>query len=307
MGAKLAYYLFVRPMSALPLPILYLFSDFFYFLTITVLPYRRKVIDENLQRSFPKKSKKDIKKLRRQFYRHFSQILIEGIANLHLSKEQLLKRIQVKNPEVMNELFEKNKSVILVGGHFNNWEWVISSQNLLFPHQAMGIGMPMTSKFWDAKVNAKRERFGMKVIHSGNFRNEIENYSKEPVAILTLSDQAPGDARKSYWMTFLNQQTPILFGAEMMAHSYDFAVVFISMTRIKRGFYQMELNLITDKPKKLKWGEITEAHAQLLEKEIKKTPANWLWSHKRWKREIPEDLDELKKEQHAKFNERFGY
>jgi KDO2-lipid IV(A) lauroyltransferase len=265
------------------------------------------VIEENISRSFPKMNFREKRYLRNKFYRHFADILIEGIANLSLSERQLRKRLVVKNPELMEELYRKQRSVILVSGHYNNWEWLISAQNFLFPHQAMGIGMPMTSKFWDKKVNQRRQRFGMKVVHSGNFKEEIENTMNRPIAVLTLSDQSPGNSRKSYWMEFLHQPTAVLFGAEMMAHTYDMAVVFYSMRKIKRGHYEMELTLITEEPTSTKWGEITEAHTHLLEKEILNKPEHWIWSHKRWKREVPSDLEKLKKEQHEKFDAHFGY
>ena len=306
MGAALAYYLIVRPLSMLPLFILYRFSDLFYFLLITIFPYRKTVIDENIRRSFPQMSEVEQRAIRKKFYRHFADILIEGIANLSMSQSELSKRFKVINPEVMQEMYDKKKSVILVSGHYNNWEWLISAQQFLFPHQAMGIGMPMTSKFWDKKVNERRQRFGMKVVHSGNFKAEIKAM-KEPVAILTLSDQSPGDSKKSYWMDFLNQPTAVLFGTEQMAHTYDMAVVFFAVRKIKRGYYEMELKLITEEPRKLPWGAITEAHTRMLEYEIRHKPENWIWSHKRWKREMPDDLETLKKEQHEKFNAHFGY
>jgi KDO2-lipid IV(A) lauroyltransferase len=290
----------------LPLFILYRFSDLFYFLLITIFPYRKTVIDENIRRSFPQMSEVEQRAIRKKFYRHFADILIEGIANLSMSQSELSKRFKVINPEVMQELYDKKKSVILVSGHYNNWEWLISAQQFLFPHQAMGIGMPMTSKFWDKKVNERRQRFGMKVVHSGNFKEEIKGM-KEPVAILTLSDQSPGDSRKSYWMDFLNQTTAVLFGTEQMAHTYDMAVVFFALKKVKRGYYEMELKLITEEPRKLPWGAITDAHTRMLEYEIRYKPENWIWSHKRWKREIPEDLELLKKEQYEKFNAHFGY
>lgn len=306
MGAALAYYLIVRPLSMLPLFILYRFSDLFYLLLISVFPYRKTVIDENIPRSFPQMSELNHRAIRKKFYRHFADILIEGIANLSMSQTELIKRFKVINPEVMKEMYDKKKSVVLVSGHYNNWEWLISAQQFLFPHQAMGIGMPMTNKFWDKKVNERRQRFGMKVVHSGNFKEEIQSM-KEPVAILTLSDQSPGDSRKSYWMEFLNQPTAVLFGTEQMAHSLDMAVVFFAIRKIKRGYYEMELKLITEEPHKLTWGAITEAHTRMLEYEIRHKPENWIWSHKRWKREMPDNLETLKKEQHEKFNAHFGY
>lgn len=303
MGARLAYYLIVFPISKLPFWGIYLLSDILYG-AFRVFPYRKKVIEGNIRRSFPEKSDKEIDTLVNQFYRHFTDILAEGIKNLSISREELQKRYRIKNPEVMQKLYEQKKSVLLVSGHYNNWEWLITSQNFLFPHQAMGIGMPLTSKFWDKKVNERRERFGMIVVHSKNFREKIKE-QMHPTAILTLSDQSPGDARKSYWMEFLNQQTAVLFGAEQMAHEYGFAVVFYHTRKIKRGHYEMELQLITDNPTTMKWGEITEAHTHLLEKAILEQPAFWLWSHKRWKREVPKDLEQLKEEQKKKFEQKF--
>lgn len=303
MGAKLAYYLIVFPISRLPFWCIYLLSDLLY-VVFRIVPYRKRVIEGNIRRSFPEKTDREINRLVKQFYRHFTDILAEGIKNLSISEKELRKRYNVRNPEVMEHLYQQNKSVLLVSGHYNNWEWLITSQNFLFSHQAMGIGMPLTSKFWDKKVNERRERFGMVVVHSKNFKDKIKEQSGQPIAILTLSDQSPGDARKSYWMEFLNQQTAVLFGAELMAHEHDFAVVFYQTRKIKRGYYEMELQLITDAPKTMKWGEITEAHTHLLEKAIREQPPFWLWSHKRWKREVPGDLEELKKEQKKRFEEK---
>jgi len=305
MMAKFAYYFLVLPLSYLPLGILYIFTDFFFLILATVFPYRKKVIEENLKRSFPDKSPKELKQLKRQFYLHFCDLLAEGIKNLSISKKELSRRFKVNNPELMDVLFSQNKSVILVSGHYNNWEWLISSQSFLFKHQAMGIGMPMTSKFWDKKINERRMRYGMKVIHAKNLKDEIQKNSEYPIAILTLADQSPGDSTKAYWTKFLNQETAVLFGVEQMAHTYDFAVVFFATRKVTRGYYEMDLKLITDNPRKLEWGSITEKHLHLLEKEIIDKPEHWIWSHKRWKREIPSNLELLKKEQHAKFNERF--
>ncbi|MEY3238235.1 MAG: hypothetical protein RI883_2336, partial [Bacteroidota bacterium] len=285
MMAKFAYYCLVLPLSYLPLGVLYIFTDFFFLILVTIFPYRKQVIEDNLKHSFPNKSSKEIKELKRQFYLHFCDILAEGIKNLSISKKELSRRFIVKNPEIMEKLFSQNKSVILVSGHYNNWEWLITSQSFLFKHQAMGIGMPMTSKFWDKKINERRMRFGMKVIHAKNFKEEIQKNNEHPIAILTLADQSPGDSTKAYWTNFLNQETAVLFGVEQMAHTNDFAVVFFVTRKVKRGHYEMELKLITEEPRNLQWGDITENHLHLLENEIINKPEFWVWSHKRWKRE----------------------
>jgi KDO2-lipid IV(A) lauroyltransferase len=303
--ARIAYYLFVYPLSKLPFSILYLFSSFFAVILIYVFPYRKKVILKNIERSFPELNTQQQKQIAKNFYKHFADLLIEGVKNLTISKKELQNRIIVKNPELIQKLFEKGKNVILVSGHYNNWEWLISAQNFLFPHQAFGIGMPMTSKFWDQKVNRQRERFGMKVVHAKNYKAAFKAFKEKPLAVLNLSDQAPPDAQKSYWTTFLNQPTPVLFGTEFMANKYDFAVVFFIVKKKKRGFYVIELKTITENPKALNYGEITEMHTRLLEQEIISKPEYWLWSHKRWKRAVPDNLEELKQKQKELFYKRF--
>ncbi len=299
------YYIIVFPISFLPLGLLYKFSDLLFFFFTRIFPYRKAVILGNIQRSFPDKSEDEQQQLVKDFYRHFTDILVEGIKNLSISKKQLKKRMLVRNPELMQELYDEKRNVILVSGHFNNWEWLISSQNLLFNHQAFGIGMPMSNKFWDKKVNQRRERFGMQVINASNYQIKFRTFKKKPFAVLTLGDQSPAHSTKSYWMNFLNQDTAVLFGTEHMANDYNFTVVFFIVHKVKRGFYELELKLITKDAKSLEWGQITEQHTRILEAEIIRNPSQWLWSHKRWKREIPQDLTTLKRKQKKYFEERF--
>jgi len=164
----------------------------------------------------------------------------------------------------------------------------------------------MTSKFWDKKINERRERFGMRVVHSKNYKEELNKNVNDLNAVLVLGDQSPGNSNKSYWMDFLHQKTAVLFGTELMAHDLDYSTVFFITRKVKRGYYEMELTIIAKNANEQEWGMITEAHTSLLEKEIQLTPQYWLWSHKRWKREIPENLEQLTKEQHEKFNKRFN-
>lgn len=303
MMSALLYYCIVYPLSLLPLWILYRMSDLIFLLFMSVLPYRKKVVKANIERSFPDLSSKDQAVLVRGFYRHFSDLLIESIKNLSISKDELLRRMTVINPEVLQNLQKNGKSTIFVSGHFNNWEWFITAQALLVPNASYGIGMPLSNGFWDKKLTERRQRFGLTVVHAQNYKTMF-NQSK-PVSVLVLSDQAPADARKSYWMEFLHQQTPILFGVEQMANEFDLNVVYFQLKKVKRGYYEIEFKTLTTEARSLSYGQLTEQHVQLLEQSILEEPCHWLWSHKRWKREIPSDLKDLKSIQRSKFEEKF--
>lgn len=299
-ASSLLYHLIIFPISLLPFWVLYRFADVFYILT-WVFPYRKKVVYSNIKNSFPHYTDRDVKQLARKFYRHFGDLLVEGVKNISISPSTLKKRVTVANPELMKAYYQQGKSVLLVSGHYNNWEWLITSQALLFPHQAVGIGKPLTSQFWDKKLNARRARNGMVIVHGGNVKKTLDSLSNQPVSVLALSDQSPGDSRKSFWTTFLNQPTAVVFGTEQLAHQYNFAVVFFEMRKLKRGHYEIHLNTLTNTPRACGYGEITKMHTRAIEEVIQRKPAFWLWSHKRWKREIPVDLKSLQEEQRAKF------
>ena len=291
-------------LSYLPLRLLYLLSDFFYLLLITIFPYRKKVIERNLKFSFPDLSIQQLNRLRNHFYRHFSDLIVEGIKNLTISKKELQKRLVVENPDVLDKLKERNTSLLLISGHYGNWEWMITSLAFLLPFKAIGIGMPLTNSFWDKSVNKRRSRFGLQVVHSKNYKEALYD-GETPKAILTLSDQSPGSSENAYWTTFLNQPTAVLFGSEFMAHEYQFTPVFFSIRKVKRGYYSLKL-IPFEKPLiDLNYGELTEWHTRLLEQEIEQNPSYWLWSHKRWKRQVPSDLAKLKEDQEKRFEERF--
>ena len=267
--------------------------------------YRKKVVLSNLTRSFPNDTPAQIKEKAKAFYWHLSTVFIEAIKNLSFSADALRSRITLKNPELINELHAKGKNILLVGGHYGNWEWLITSLGIYFPSNLFGLGMPLSDSFWQQKLTERRERFGLKVIHSKNYREHLLNENNQPFILLMLADQSPGDSNKSYWMEFLNQPTAIPFGTEALANETDAAVIFLNLTISSPGFYSLTFELLTETPKSLTFGTLTEAYTKRLETAINTNPSLWMWSHKRWKREVPEDLTGLRKEQETRFNKKY--
>ncbi len=293
-------------MSYMPLGISYLFGRFFYAMIYYIFPYRKKVVRQNIQNAFPKRTVAEQKKISKNFYRYFTKLLAEAIKNLTISEKQLKKRMRVKNPEIMDELYKDGKDVLLLSSHFYNWEMLITAQGLLFKHKAIGIGTPLSDKFWDKKINDRRERFGMTVVHANNYKEVLASYKNEPTATLILGDQSPpGKVENCYWTTFLNQPTAFFFGAEILANQTNSAVVYATINCVKTGYYEIELKELTTQPRTLVYGQITRAYIQTLEADILETPHAWLWSHKRWKKETPEQIEAIKKQHQKRFEEKY--
>ena len=279
----LLFYLIIKPLSFLPLPILYLFSDILYLFLCRLGGYRKKVVYQNLQRSFPNKSEKEIEVIVQKFYHHFCDVLVESLYFLSISEKELKKRFIVQNPEVLESFYQDNQSVILMGGHYNNWEIVALASNLIFAHQAVGIYKSLKNKFFNEKMKASRAKFGLELVTKRELLKVCKRPQTTPIALLVMADQASTNSRKVYWTRFLEQDTSVVIGAERYAKLFNYPVIYTEIHKIKRGYYQAVHQVLETNPKTSPAGNITEKYTRKLEQEIQKAPQYWLWTHRRWK------------------------
>lgn len=302
LAGALLYYGLVLPLSYLPFPILYFLSDLLFILFRTIIPYRKKVIDENIKSTFPNYSAEQQIKLRRDFYRFLSDLIIESIKNLSISEKALKNRMNLSNPEILEQVGKLNKPVILISSHYNNWEWLISIQALWFKKNNFGIGMPLSHPFWDKKLTSRRERFGLKVVHAQNYHDAFKSNNS---IVLVLADQAPSSPEKCLWQSFLGRESAIIFGPEYMANKYDCAVIYVNVSNCKRGFYDVKIEVLVENSKTLEYGELTRLQLQKLEASIEQNPSRWLWSHRRWKHQKPDNWVKINKALKNEFEDKF--
>jgi KDO2-lipid IV(A) lauroyltransferase len=270
--------------ALLPLRILYFLSDLLFLFTYHFPGYRKKTVMNNLRNSFPEKSETEIKAIAKKFYRHFSDVLIEILKMIHLSPQELADRIKVKNPEVLNDLYSRNRSVIAVVGHYNNWEWILGTKPYV-PHYSMAIYKPLNNKYFNRFLVKNRSRYGVELISMRETLRKILHYQKNNKVTLCafITDQSPVWEETQYWTNFLNQLTPVYLGIEKMAIKTGQAVVYLHVHKISRGRYEMEVIKLFDSADNLSPYEITNKHLAVLENYIKAQPEFWLWTHRRWK------------------------
>jgi Kdo2-lipid IVA lauroyltransferase/acyltransferase len=279
-----AFLTFAWLIALLPFRLLYLKSDFVSFILFHVVKYRKKVVFENLRNAFPEKSELEIYQIARKYYRNLGDLVLEVIKLRHLSKEQLLKRVKVNNAKLLMDLYDQQKSVLLVMGHCGNWEWASPAIIFHTAHKCFGMVKPLSDPFFEKYMMRLRTKFNPgSIIHFKRFfRMMVENRNNLS-AYMLAGDQTPTRSEINYWTNFLNQETAVFLGAEKMAKALDIPVVYMDTQRTGRMRYEITLSLISDKPKETAEYEITEKHVRLLENAIRLHPDNWLWSHRRWK------------------------
>ena len=269
--------------SLLPLGILYVLADVLYVLIYHIFGYRRKVVKENLQNSFPEKSILEINAIEKRYYKFLASLIVEIIKMRSISKEQLHKRVKFKNVDLVEAYLKNNESVLFCSSHYGNYEWVCMAIGLNFSGQHYPIYKPLNNEVFDNWFLNMRSRFGNQMVAMRQTLRVLQS-SKDTANMFTFgSDQAPSKEDSTYWTTFLNQEASIQLGLEKIAKKTNRPIFYLKIDYLKKGYYEVDCVPICLNPRATAEFEITEMHTQFLEQMIKQEPSYWLWSHRRWK------------------------
>ncbi|GAB4479147.1 MAG: acetyltransferase [Thermoflexibacter sp.] len=288
----LVFYSLLDVIAKTPLSVLYWLSDFLFLVIYYLVGYRKKVVFENLKNSFPDKSSQEITYITKKFYKHFCDLLVESIKTSAMTFENFQKQIVVKNTELLNQLYEEGRSVVVYCSHYGNWEWVLFIPQML-KHIVLPVYHPLTNPYSDAYFVKLRGKFGGVPTPMKETLRVLIDYKQKniPTIVWLAADQSPA-VEGAYWTEFLNQDTPFYTGPEKIAKKLNQVAVFMYIKKTGRGKYEMGFELMEKEPKNLPHGVLTQQYVDILEKTIQEEPAYWLWSHKRWKHKRAKDSKE---------------
>jgi len=291
MKTKIALFL-VRLLATLPLSLLYAMSSTVWPVIYYIIRYRRKVTRQNLQRSFPEKSLKEIRHIERAVYRHMCDIMVETLKQAHISDAELERRITVNNTSLVEEMAKKGHPVFVLIGHYGNWEWsgeII--HRLAIPEKKTYIYEPVANETMDLIMQSLRHRFCDLLLPKKKAARAILSLKREHQSYLVgfISDQRPKRNSLHHWTTFLNQDTPYMVGAEELGQHVDAICIYLHMEQPRRGYYNITFEEL--QPVEGEEFPYTVAYLRRLEEDIKTAPHLWLWTHRRWKHKRPTVLN----------------
>ncbi|MBK6346358.1 MAG: lysophospholipid acyltransferase family protein [Bacteroidales bacterium] len=266
----------------LPIGILYFKAGFLRIIAEKILHYRYQVIIQNLSRSFPEKNYKDIRALAHGFYIHFFEIFAEVIKSQGLKPADAKARFHIENPELINDLHSRGINVIAMAGHRGNWEWVIMMP-LFFGFNIYTLYKPLSSGIMENLMGRIRARFGMKLLSMQQAGRFILSKKDYPALYIFVGDQSPSHKDPDFSFDFLNQPSLLFTGGAKLARATSSAVVYLSIDKKGRGYYSASFRTIAEPSENKTDREILSIYARMLEEDIRRQPAYWLWSHKRWK------------------------
>lgn len=290
MTTNISYRISVGILSALarlPLEVLYVFSDIAYFIIYYAVRYRRKTVRHNLELVFGPSGHSNIIRIEKKFYRHLCDCIAETVKLLHISDEEIDRRAVVTNGEYIDGIIRSGHSVVLLLGHYGNWEWV---QAIIhhFKEPLVGgqIYRPLRNKMMDMVMLRIRSRFGLECIPQKNAVRRLLGIERggQKFVIGFISDQRPTGKTLHHWTTFLGQDTPYVVGGETIGNHVDARFIYLDMEKTSRGHYRLTFCPVVPDPEDKGPDPYTREFMKMLEKTIRREPAYWLWSHRRWKR-----------------------
>lgn len=273
--------------SLLPMWVHYVIADGIYLIVYRLVGYRKKLVRKNLTDSFPEKTAEELQTIEKGFYHWFCDYLVETIKMMTISEKNLKRRMAFKGTKEADEILESGQSIALYLGHYCNWEWVTSMPLWITPKAHCGqIYHVLENAAFNKLFLKLRERWGAESIPMAETLRRVATYRKQgqPIMIGYISDQVPFWNNIHHWLNFLNHDTPVLTGTERLARGAGHAIFYLDMHRVRRGYYEATLKLITRDPKQTKDYELTDAYFRMLEESIRRNPVCYLWTHNRWKR-----------------------
>jgi Kdo2-lipid IVA lauroyltransferase/acyltransferase len=283
MQALLFYiiYPFIYLLASASFGVLYFCSDCLYYL-LKLSGYRRKVVLQNLRNSFPEKSPAEIESICNDYYRYLCDLILETLKTLRMTAKETQQRCSFKKAEWLDKLYIEHKSIIVVMGHYGNWEWAGPCFTLNTKYQLIVIYRPLSNIYFERMMVGMRTRFGTKITPVNLTLRDMVSNRGQITATAFVADQT-ATAKNAYWTKFLNQDTAVFTGPEKLAKKFNYPVVYMSVQRPKRGYYEITPELLFADPSTTADDEISEVFTKRLEQDILKNPSTWLWSHRRWK------------------------
>jgi Kdo2-lipid IVA lauroyltransferase/acyltransferase len=266
---------------------LYVLADVLYFLAYYVARHRHAVIRAQLAKVFPSFTQAERTLIHKRFLKNFCDVLVELVKSLTLAPADMIARVRIVNLHALQTHLEAGRTVMLVTSHLCNWEWLLQGVVLQLGFPLDAAYKPLHDAWAERLMLEARSRFGARLIPAKELLADFLSRRAVVRALAMNADQAPVSAEKRYWTQFLGQDTAFYVGAEQIARATRLPVLYLVMRRVKRGSYEVEVRQLWDGRERLDPNAVTERYARACEADVLASPADWLWSYRRWKLKKP--------------------
>lgn len=247
------------------------------------LKIRRPVVEEHLRLAFPEREPAWITTTAEAAYEHLGREMMMTLRLSHASRDDVVKSVRHEvGRERFFEAFREGKGIVLVGGHFGNWELggaSIAAQG----YPVDGIYQPARNPLFDQSVVEARQRLGLELIpRAGASRRALERLRQGRI-VGFVSDQNAG--RTGVFVPFFGRPASTHAGAALLALRSGAPIFFGTAIRDGKDYYGISEEITASREGELDEvvQRLTAAYTACLEKLVRQWPEQYFWHHRRWK------------------------
>lgn len=246
---------------------------------------RRTYVLEVLARSFPEKTPDEHRAIYAAMCRHQALNLVEILRFAGGREEEIRARIEVSGEEVVKQALERGKGVLVLIAHFGNYDLMG-----LFASRLLGYPVTIITKtLKNQRLNELwwelRQKAGLKTLPSHNaYRACVRALRRNELVGFMLDQNRPSG--QGVFVDFFGKPASTTPGLAMMSAQTGAPVVPVFMRRRPDGRHVLEARPVIEPPPDRKEETLracTAAYTTIIEDEIRRDPAQWMWLHKRWK------------------------
>lgn len=256
------------------------------------LPYRRAVILANIEQVYQQKLNRQEKvHLAKAFYSHLLRSIKEMLQLRFMSEEKLKASVEIRGYERLLKIADNKKGVLILTGHFGNWEFAPIGGILNFKEfqgQFHFIRKTLGNKFIEKILFRRYYQAGLQVIPKKNSLQRVCDALDQNHAVVFVLDQHASIKNKDGIATpFFGKKAGTYRSLASLARHTGIPVVPAAGYRLSKGKHVLEFH------EPIAWQECatlqeslyqnTLNYNKVLEQIVLAHPEQWLWLHKRWK------------------------
>jgi KDO2-lipid IV(A) lauroyltransferase len=260
------------------------------------LGIRRNVVQRQVAGAFPEASASRVEALTRAAYAHLGEVVIETALMPTLGRQGVLDLFKsTEGFEAIEEAHRAGKGIILITGHFGNWELAgayVASRGI--PIEV--IVRRMNNPLFDSYITRTRSGAGMIVVHDHDAVRRTPRAFRDGHAVAFVADQGVLGLASTF-VPFFGRPAKTPRGPAVFAMKYRLPTFFVAAVREPDGKYRcvvtpVEIPDTGDRDADV--DTVVARYTSVLESWVRKYPGQYFWHHRRWKRQPPDTPDELR-------------
>jgi KDO2-lipid IV(A) lauroyltransferase len=255
-----------------------------------VIPVRKDVTLKQIRDAFPSMTEAEVRATARASYRNLFITLFELMWTPRLNDEIIAREVHYSNIEVFRELQKRGRGLVIMSGHFGNWEWLSICSARVLGFSYLAIVHPLHNAGVNALIEGYRTKFGTRIVPMGLSIREVIRTLRDRGVVAILGDQS-GPSNALFVPLFGRPAATYEGPAAFALRSGAPMVMTFCLRRADGGYDILAEEIPTadlEGATEANIRELTRRHVRSLERMIAQQPGDWLWQHKRWKH-VPAD------------------